>query len=59
MGKWISRIINIGCLGLASSVIMDSYLWITKGYTIPCWTMAAMSFGMILMLQVIRHLIKG
>jgi len=46
--------IDVGCIGLASSVFMDSYFWVTGRYLIPCWTMAAMSLGMILLLQVVK-----
>jgi hypothetical protein len=35
-------VLDIGYLGLISSVIMDSYLWMARGYLVPCWTMAAM-----------------
>ena len=50
----LSKVIDVACLGLASSVVMDSYLWVTQGYLIPCWTMAAMSLGVILLLQTIK-----
>ena len=54
MKKWIKRTIDVGCIGLASSVFMDSVLWVTGRHWIPCWTMAAMSLGMILLLQVVK-----
>jgi len=54
----MKRLINIACLGLGTSVVMDSYLWMANGYLIPSWTMAAMSAGVILLLQVIKRLLK-
>lgn len=57
MSRALKLLLDLGCLGFLSSVVMDSYLWITQGYMIPCWTMAAMSTGMILLLQVLKRLI--
>ena len=54
----MNLILDVGCLALMTSVIMDTYLWITTGYQIPCWTMAVMSAGTIMMIQVIKRLIK-
>ena len=51
----LRRILDIGCLLLLTSVFMDSYLWISRGYLIPCWTMAAMSTGVIALLQVLKR----
>ncbi len=51
----LRRILNIGSLLLLTSVIMDSYLWISRRYMIPSWTMAAMSAGMIILLQVLSR----
>ena len=51
-------LINLSCLALMSSVVMDSYLWVTTGYLIPCWTIAVMSGGIIILLQVMKGLIK-
>lgn len=48
-------ILDLGCLALLSSVVMDSYLWIAQGYLIPCWTMAVMSTGLILVFQVLKR----
>ena len=56
--KW-STVINLACLGLMTSVVMDSYLWVTGRHWIPSWTMAAMSAGMIMVLQVLRTHMKG
>lgn len=47
-------LIHLASLALTTSVIMDSYFWITKRYMIPSWTIAVMSLGMILLLQLIR-----
>lgn len=55
----MNLILDVGCLALMTSVIMDTYLWITTGYQIPCWTMAVMSAGTIMMIQVIKRLIKN
>lgn len=49
-----SIVINLVCLGFLSSVIMDSYLWITKGFLVPSYTVAVMSFGFIVLLQYIK-----
>ncbi len=45
--------------GLLTSVAMDSILWLVCGYLIPCWTMAAMSLGLILLIFVLQKLMKG
>jgi hypothetical protein len=47
----IKTILKLSCLGYLSSVIMDSYLWITGRHYIPSWTMAVMSGGMIVLIQ--------
>lgn len=53
--KKISKIlINLASLLFLSSVIMDSYLWITQGFHVPSWTIALMSLGYIMLLQYIK-----
>jgi len=47
-------LIHLASLALATSVVMDSYFWITKRYMIPSWTIAVMSLGIILLLQLLR-----
>lgn len=47
-------LINLASLALTTSVVMDSYAWITDRYMIPSWTIAVMSLGMIILLQIIR-----
>ena len=58
MGKGLSRILDLASLLLLTSVVMDSYLWISSQYLIPCWTMAAMSAGVIALMQVVKHQIS-
>ena len=53
----LGTLINLASVGLATSVVMDSYLWMSERYMIPSWVVAVMSFGMILILQVVRVLI--
>jgi len=47
-------LINLASIALASSVVMDSYFWMIDRYMIPSWTIAVMSVGVIILLQVIR-----
>ncbi len=49
------RFLDVGCLLLLTSVLMDTYLWVSSRYMIPSWTMAAMSAGMIVLLQVLAR----
>lgn len=56
--KVIKTILHITSAALMTSVIMDTYLWLTTGYTIPSWTIAAMSAGCITLIEVIAKLIK-
>jgi len=58
MGEGLSRILDLASLLLLTSVVVDSYLWFSRRYLIPCWTMAAMSAGMIALLQVLKHQIR-
>jgi len=58
MVKGLSRILDLASLLLLTSVVMDSYLWVSRQYLIPCWTMAAMSAGVIALLQVLKHQIR-
>lgn len=58
MNKILGRVLDLGCLALLSSVVMDSYLWIARCYLIPCWTMAVMSAGLITLLQVLKRQIN-
>ena len=47
--------LDISYLGLISSVIMDSDLWMARGYLVPCWTMAAISAGVICLFQMLKR----
>jgi len=51
------RVLDVACVLLLTSSIMDSYLWIANQYHVPCWTIAVMSTGFILLLQVLKRLI--
>jgi hypothetical protein len=51
----LNRVVDFACLGFASSVVMDAYLWVTAGYLVPSWTIAAMSLGLIVLLQVFKR----
>lgn len=53
----IKIMLDIGCLLLLTSVIMDAYFWFLFGYMIPSWTMAVMSGGEIILLQLLRKYI--
>lgn len=58
MSRALSRILDIASLLLLTSVVMDGFLWVSRHYLIPCWTMAAMSAGVIILLQVLKHQIS-
>lgn len=58
MVKGLSRILDIASLLLLSSVVMDSVLWFSRQYLIPSWTMAAMSAGVIVLLQALKRQIR-
>lgn len=51
----LKTVINFACIGFASSVVMDAYLWVTAGYLVPSWTIATMSLGLIILLQVFKR----
>ena len=51
----LKRILDVACAILSSSVVLDTVLWFARGYMIPCWTMAAMSLGGILLLQAFKR----
>lgn len=53
--KWVIRFgFGVAYCGLISSVVMDTWLWFEINYFIPSWTMALMSFGIILLLIVLQ-----
>ena len=47
-------VIDFACMCFAISVVMDAYLWVTAKHWVPSWTIAIMSLGLIILLQVIR-----
>lgn len=47
-------IINLACLSFLTSFIMDSYLWITKKFMVPSYTVALMSLGYIVLLLYVK-----
>ena len=51
----LNRVLDFACIGFASSVVMDAYLWVTAGYLVPSWTIATMSLGLIILLQVFKR----
>jgi hypothetical protein len=51
----LKRVLDFACIGFASSVVMDAYLWVTAGYLVPSWTIATMSLGLIILLQVFKR----
>lgn len=54
----IKKFINLACIGLLSSVIMDTFLWFTHKYYIPCWTIGVISLSVIMLLQVLKGELK-
>lgn len=52
--KGAKPLLDIVCIILAFSAFMDSVLWLTTAYTVPCWTITAMCIGVIMLLQVIK-----
>ena len=55
--RYLDLFLNIASLLLMTAVIMDTLVWFTMRYTIPSWTMAVMSAGVIVLIQVMRKLI--
>jgi hypothetical protein len=51
----LKRVIDFACIGFASSVVMDAYLWVTARHWVPSWTIATMSLGLIILLQVFKR----
>ena len=51
----LERVIDFACIGFASSVVIDAYLWLTAKHWVPSWTMAIMSLGLIILLQVFKR----
>ena len=49
-------LINFACVFFLSSVIIDSYLWITIKFHVPSYTLALMSLCFIFLLQYIKLL---
>ena len=58
MARLLHRILDVDCLFLLTSVVMDSVLWIARQYLIPCWTIAAMSAGLIALLQALKRQLR-
>jgi hypothetical protein len=46
--------INLSCIMLFSSVVVDLTLWFLCGFMIPSWTIALTSLIIILLLQFIK-----
>jgi len=57
MSRALRLALDLGSLGLLSSVILDTWLWLDRGYLVPCWTIAALSGGLILVFQALRRMI--
>ena len=55
MYKVLRGILDVGCLILLTSVVMDTFLWVSGKYLIPCWTMAVLSGGLIALLHVLKR----
>jgi hypothetical protein len=52
--KEVKSLLDVACIILAFSAFIDSALWLTIAYTIPCWTITAMCIGVIMLIQVIK-----
>ena len=52
----IRRLLDIACIGLCTSVVIDPILWATKRYLVPSWTIGVLSAGIIVLIQVIKKL---
>jgi len=57
MSRALRLVLDVGCLGLLSSVVLDTWLWFDRGYLVPCWTIAALSGGLIMVFQALRRMI--
>jgi len=55
MSRALKLALDLGSLGLLSSVILDTWLWLDRGYLVPCWTIAALSGGLIALFQVLKR----
>jgi len=56
--KIVKRALDVACLGLSTSVFLDSLLWVKTSYMIPCWTMAVVSGGFIALIQVLKGVLE-
>jgi hypothetical protein len=54
----IKRLLDLACIALGTSVVLDPLLWVTKGYLVPSWTIGALSGGIIGLIQAIKWLLK-
>jgi hypothetical protein len=43
--KIIKRLIKISCLVQAANAGMDVYMWVTRGFSVPSWTISALIVG--------------
>ena len=51
----LKMVIDFACICFAISIVMDTYLWVTTKHWIPSWTIAIMSLGLIILLQVLKR----
>ncbi len=52
--KLLKAVIDVAIVILSFSAILDLMLWFTIHYHIPCWTIAALSIGAVLLLCAIK-----
>jgi hypothetical protein len=43
--KTIKQLIKISCLVQAANAAMDVYMWLTRGFNVPSWTISALIVG--------------
>jgi len=56
--KRMKPILQVIVVTLEISATIDAYLWFAVGYMVPSWTIAAMSVGCALLIEIMLKILK-
>lgn len=55
--RYVNLLVYLIILVLGIACFMDAFFWVNHAYHIPSWAMSVMSFGVILMIIVLKSLV--